>query len=52
MRIVLMLTACTLLEGGRVELTPDQDERISLLLTTSQPIEQISAFDLLVREAQ
>ena len=45
-------TACTLLEGGGVELTPDQDERISLLLTTSQPIERISAFDLLVFEAQ
>ena len=45
-------TACILLEGGGVELTPGQDERISLLLTTSQPIERISAFDLLVREAQ
>ena len=43
---------CTLQEEGRVRLSAVPDERISMLLTTSQPIEQITAFDLMVREVQ
>lgn len=45
-------TECTLLEGGRVRMSPEPNERISLLLTTTDQIEQMSAFDLWVREAK
>ena len=45
-------TECSLLEGSRVRVTPELNERISLLLTTTDQIEQISAFDLWVREAK
>ena len=46
------LTACTLLDGSRVRLIPEPHERIIMLFTTSEPIEQMSAFDLSVRETQ
>ena len=45
-------TACRLIEGNAVRLVPDLDDRISILLTTSELIEEVSAFDLLVRETQ
>ncbi len=45
-------TECSLLEDGKVRVTPEPNERTSLLLTTTDQIEQISAFDLWVRETK
>ena len=44
--------ACTLLKGGIVRLVPEGAERINVLLTTNEPIDQVSAFDLHVCEVR
>lgn len=43
---------CKLLEKGKIRLNTFSHERIHLLLTTTRPIEQVTAFDLVVRELQ
>ena len=43
---------CALLEEGKIRFEAVPDGRISMHLTTTQPIEQITAFDLVVREDQ
>ena len=44
--------SCALLEGKQVKLFTEPGQRIGILLTTTQPIDKLSAFDLLVREAE
>ena len=44
--------ACSLLKNGAVRLVPETEERINVLLTTNEPIDQLSAFDLHVCAAE
>ncbi|MDE0554746.1 MAG: hypothetical protein OXI24_11050 [Candidatus Poribacteria bacterium] len=43
---------CKLLEEGIIRLRTISHERIHILITTTRPIEQMTAFDLVVRELQ